>query len=253
MVYARPCPSKIPKLLARIRAICREGPPLPGTTSVGALDTLLGKLAFVAGAYRPLRVFMHDVYQARHAAGPPTAPPHTPVELSSSLRTALGVIADHLRANRELFWFRRDNTPGHHLSHPDSVTLLTDSSSTGYGYATLRSTGYGLWQSPQLHAAIHVKELAAAILGLLANAPLVRGTTVQVWTDNQAVAHTLNTYKPHRTTVALLRLLLAVQLHLDTRVVAGYIPTKLNTTADWLSRFTYAAQHADLSIRRSLF
>ena len=74
-----------------------------------------------------------------------------------------------------------------------------------------------------------------------------------MWSDNQAVVHMLNSFKPHATTVHLLRAVVDLQRQGLFTLRAAFIPTALNTTADLLSRITHGAQNSSLAIRPSLF
>lgn len=177
--------------------------------TVGDLDTLLGKLAFVAGATKPLRVFLHPLYQARHAEADLDTPPEHRIHLTPQLRAAVADMLHYLRADNPLFHLRVQACRGRHLAAAASAKWLTTDASgdTGYGYASATKAQMGVWQQDELAAPIHAKELAAVVLGVAAHAQEFAGHQVLVWSDNQAVVAILNSYKPHATTVGHLRAL----------------------------------------------
>ena len=74
-----------------------------------------------------------------------------------------------------------------------------------------------------------------------------------LWTDNQSVLYAINKAKAHASNRAVLIDLLTLAATYDITLKAVFIPTKLNTTADLLTRHVFAALSSDFAIRRELF
>jgi hypothetical protein len=74
-----------------------------------------------------------------------------------------------------------------------------------------------------------------------------------VWTDNQSILYAINKVKSHPTTHTLLCALFNLTARLNISLKAVYIPTRLNTTADLLSRHVFASLHTHYTITRTLF
>ena len=129
---------------------------------------------------------------------------------------------------------------------PPSITraIYTDASSElGYGAVssaprTGRRTFGGWWQDEEREWHITMKELVAVRKGILAFADDLRGRSVRLWEDNQAVVHIIrNRTSKSPLLMAELRLLLALLDDLDIRLVPRYIKSELNV-ADEFSRLT---------------
>ena len=227
-----------------------------GYATTERLMTLLGKLAFVAGATRQLRVFAYPLHRALDKAGSWHVPTNTRIHLEPQLRGAVKEMLAYLTADNPLFHLRPAHTRGLHVlaaAEPPKFLLTDASGDTGYGYASAHKAGMGVWQADELHMAIHAKELAAVVMGLAAHAEEFTNHPVVIWSDNQAVVHVLNTFKPHATTVGHLRAVVDLQIQFNILLSAAFIPTELNTTADWLSRMTVSAQTTDFALRPRLF
>ena len=79
------------------------------------------------------------------------------------------------------------------------------------------------------------------------------GSQVLVWTDNQSVLYAINKAKAHVSNRELLIQLFMFTATYDITLKAVYIPTKLNTTADLLSRHVFSALASDYAICRFTF
>jgi hypothetical protein len=79
------------------------------------------------------------------------------------------------------------------------------------------------------------------------------GTNVVAWTDNQSILYAINKVKAHPSTHLLLCALFHLTSRLNISLKAVYIPSRLNTTADLLSRHVFAALHTHYTISRELF
>ncbi len=74
-----------------------------------------------------------------------------------------------------------------------------------------------------------------------------------LWTDNQSVLYAINKAKAHPSNRVVLLELLTLAASYDITLKAVFIPTKLNTTADLLTRHVFAALSSDYAIERTLF
>lgn len=131
--------------------------------------------------------------------------------------------------------------------------LVTDASGqTGYAFVTSEGAFQETWDTHNINWAIHVKELYAVYKGILLNLHSFHNSNLLVWTDNQSVVYAINKPKSHPSNHTLLLDILTLTAVSNINLRAAYIPTKLNSTADLLSRHVFAAHHCHYTIRRDL-
>jgi ribonuclease HI len=147
----------------------------------------------------------------------------------------------------ELKWWLRkctENRPREVTCWPVSAILTTDASPSGWG-ASLSveeeqdHIAFGAWNSLQRKWTSNRKELAAVTMSLRAfSQPLLclRGTTLQLRSDNTTVVADINRQAAAPTLAQPLRLLLRQVATMQLQLQATHIPGVMNTQADKLSR-----------------
>jgi len=118
--------------------------------------------------------------------------------------------------------------------------LFTDSSSTGWGaWCQLESLAQD-WSLEEQKLHINVKELLTVLLALRHFAPTFQGHTIMVVTDSMITLYYIKkqggTKNQHLTQLALELWQLALDHSIQLQV--EFIPTHLNTKADYLSRLS---------------
>ena len=128
---------------------------------------------------------------------------------------------------------------GDAISFPQpEETLFTDASNAGWGGHVGSLTANGSWNPTQSSWHINRLELEAVILSLEHFLPRLQNKSVLLNTDNTTVACYINRQGGARSPTLSLRteaLLLWCQKH-QIRLVARYVPGRLNILADALSR-----------------
>lgn len=124
-------------------------------------------------------------------------------------------------------------------SNPDQ-TMATDASRLGWG-ATLgpHLLARGSWRPHQQLEHITTLELRAVLYGVEAFLPHLRNSTVDLWVDNTAVMHSLNTWRSRsRHMMPVLQRIhkLCVTNHITLFGRVRYVETSRNVVADALSR-----------------
>jgi hypothetical protein len=97
------------------------------------------------------------------------------------------------------------------------------------------------WSKSQIDWQIHVKELYAVYYAVSQRLTDFAGKNLLIWTDNQSVLYAINKAKAHVSNRQLLLDFFTMTSLANICVKAVYIPSKLNTTADLLSRHMYSA------------
>ncbi|XP_053092882.1 LOW QUALITY PROTEIN: uncharacterized protein LOC113526632 [Pangasianodon hypophthalmus] len=118
------------------------------------------------------------------------------------------------------------------------VMLATDASLTGWGAVMSGRSVCGLWSGRRLTWHINCLEMLAVLLALKHFLPDLRGRHVLVRTNNTAVAYYINHQGGLRSRL-LYRLALQILVWSQGKLLslrAAYIPGRLNTGADALSR-----------------
>ena len=122
----------------------------------------------------------------------------------------------------------------------ETVTLTTDASLSGWGAVLDSRHVAGFWSGEWLHSHINLLELEAVHRALHHFAPLVRGRSMLLKTDNTTVVAYLNRQggTHSRRLWELTRLVLTWCMTNHVRIRAIHLPGKENTIADALSRLT---------------
>ncbi len=138
--------------------------------------------------------------------------------------------------------------------HTKVHELVTDASGhLGHAFATDKGVFQATWTMTQRDWAIHVKELYVILNAVRMQLDRYAGSQVLAWTDNQSVLYTINKPKAHASNRDVLLQLFHIAATYDITIKAVYIPSKLNTTADLLSRHVFAALASDYAIVRDIF
>ena len=118
--------------------------------------------------------------------------------------------------------------------------LYTDSSAMGWGAWCQQESLAQEWTSEQQLLHINVKELLAVVLALQHFAPTFQGHSVMIITDNMVTLHYIRkqggTKSPQLIQLAIQVWEIALKYSLQLQV--QFIPTALNTKADYLSRLS---------------
>jgi hypothetical protein len=216
-----------------IAAFCRTAALRPRLRILTAMS-LLGKLMALRIAFTPTRRYtwslIHELTQA--------IPPHR--RLRAQLRHHRIILSS--AAREDLSWIARNllSFPPASFARRPSLHLYTDASTLGWGaYSPQLPFGcQGRWlqQSPLPH--IQILELSA-VLHAVDALPIPRGSRIVLHTDNTSVLSYLTHWggsrcpELHRLSHCLWDKLLARNITLLSTL---YIPSRLNTYADRLSR-----------------
>lgn len=141
-----------------------------------------------------------------------------------------------------------------HLASSSHHTVVTDASGhLGWAVATSDGSFSQTWSSSQLSWPIHLKELYAIYQAVLLHLDQYANSAVLVWTDNQSVIYAINKAKSHPSNYRCLLALLTLTSRANISLKAVFIPTKLNSTCDLLSRHVFSAHAADYCVTRAFF
>ena len=200
--------------------------------SVQRLREIAGHLEFVASVYPLARSYTHRLWCAANQA----VPSRTRVRLSKA--AAADVV----------FWgaFLADLGPVQPMPQPERLTdlvVLGDASLQGFGFWTPRGrrgwhgtwpTGFQ-WRSGDMA----VLELLTVLSALRTLEPEIRGTSVTVWTDNEAVYKCLKRMRGRKTRMRwLMRVVALFCSAAQVTIHPHWLSTDANKTADVLSRRT---------------
>jgi hypothetical protein len=175
-------------------------------------------------ALPPARLFLRSVHDCIKTA----ASWHAQVRLTSSTRTDLKWFVDlPARWNGRDIW-----------RSPHTATLHCDASKLAWGgVLNMTHPARGFWKQLQQEEHITLLELRAVLYTCQTFRHELRGKTVQLWEDNQAVVAILRSWTSKSPDI--MRILRQLWFLLDTNnitLVARYIKSADNVQADGLSR-----------------
>ena len=200
--------------------------------SVQRLREIAGHLEFVASVYPLARSYTHRLWCAANQG----VSGHTRVRLSKA--AAADVV----------FWFAflSDLGPVQPMPRPERLSdlvVLGDASLKGFGFWTPRGRrGWrGTWPQhfPWQSGDMAVLELLTVLAALRTLEPEIRGKSVTVWTDNEAVYKCLKRMRGRKTRMRwLMRVVALFCSASQVTIHPHWLPTNANRTADVLSRRT---------------
>lgn len=198
--------------------------------TVQSLEHLLGLLSFACNVVSPGRPFLRRMY--KHLCGVDRTKRHHFVHLTVGARSDLRVWKHFLGAFNGITMFKKD------WQSSEVLHLYTDSSgNTGFGLVFGEKFAAGVWPETWKAFNIALLEFYPILLAFKLFGPEIKNSKVCLHTDNQAVMNIINnqTSKDPYIMVMVRDYVLTLLTH-NIEVKAVYIPTKLNTLADSLSR-----------------
>lgn len=179
-VSATPSPAKRAKLRNLIGQVL-----LQRTISYHALQSLIGKLSFLAQCHPLLRITLHELYHPLNASPGGRTDPHTtyiPIPpIAPSLHKTTWMLADSFPGALK----RQLSTRSISLIPENYINISTDASGeTGYAIVTPTGVHQEHWSPSTYLSPIHYKELYAIYMALSLQYDHYKGKSILFWTDN---------------------------------------------------------------------
>lgn len=218
-------PSRLSELISLLTSWC-----VTRTCTKAALQSLVGKLMFVAKCVRQSQIFVSRILELLHSIQAPTHHVRLNTEFRKDIRWW------------QIFLPRYNGVSVIHTSHwsaPDEV-FATDACLSGCG--GLSSTEYfqSVFPSATLAvcSAIHHLELLTVMAAIRLWGRLWQGLRIQVFCDNEAVVLVINTGRTRDTVLATcLREIWLQSAQGQFELRAVHLPSHANRTADFLSHW----------------
>ena len=199
------------------------------------LQSVLGRLLYIAKCIRPARLFVSRLLEQLRGA----KRPH--ININASMRADLEWFKDFAESWNGVAVFP-DSTP--------SREILVDACLTGIGGATTRSA-YAKQIAPLDAPLKNITEVEAANIAVALQtfvAEADRGRRITVFCDNMAAVHVFQTGRgQNKAILEAARAAWMVQALFQISIEYRHIPGHLNTLADALSRAHISDKHATLA------
>ncbi|GLC37339.1 hypothetical protein PLESTM_000570700 [Pleodorina starrii] len=221
------------------------------------LQSVIGRLTFIARACRWGRVFLQSLYDAAFA---PLPTPNARVNLPAAAREDLTFWLQTLRADSSVWDGVRRCTTGNidlvrgDFLGTDGAVIFTDASGRGFGAAWEAAEVQGWWSEGQRGLHIAWLELSAVLRALQSWGPQLASKRVLVRCDNTQAVAAINrgaSRLPDSRAISRQIAELAVRHGFELR--AEHISGSDNVRADSLSRRLAEADDQQLRLKPSVF
>ena len=193
------------------------------------LQSLVGFLNFTTSVILPGKPFLRKFINLMKGL----KKPFYRARLTSEVKSDLEMWQEFLESYNGASFFIEEN-----WVEASKLHLFTDASSTlGFGLILGSSWVYDSWPEELPELCILVLEMYPIALALLLFSEVLKGKSIIIHTDNEALVHVFNNKTSKDTHIlSMLRRIILVGLQYNIRIRAVHIPGYLNTHADALSR-----------------
>lgn len=192
------------------------------------LLSLLGKLVFVSRIVRPGRIFVRRLFNAtmslKHL--------HHRLKLSKQTLKDIEWWSEFLET-----WNQKSLFYDLEWCDSNDIFFSTDASDIGYSGVLQSSWAYKEFTPDQRERLIAWRELYALVTSCFTWGHRLKGKKLYIWCDNQNIVYAVNNgTSKNNDIMALVRSLFQIASSMNFEIRLKYIPSKLNTAADLLSR-----------------
>ena len=193
------------------------------------LQSLVGFLNFTTSAILPGKPFLRKFINLMKGL----KKPFYRARLTSEVKSDLEMWQEFLESYNGASFFIEEN-----WVEASKLHLFTDASSTlGFGLILGSSWVYDSWPEELPELCISVLEMYPIALALLLFSEVLKGKSIIIHTDNEALVHVFNNKSSKDSHIlSMLHRIILVGLQYNIRIRAVHIPGYLNTHADALSR-----------------